>query len=124
MIDPTDLLIGAGSGTVLGGLMVSALKFSAGRNLHTLDETLKALKSSIDELARDIRTLRETDIAQAKDIGALQEGQKALQGRVDGQGNFWREQFEEHRALVHDRMAQATHAMIEAAENAAKGKRK
>lgn len=124
MIDPTDLLIGGGGGVVVGGLIMSALKFSASRNLHTLDETLKALKGSIDELARDIRTLRETDIAQAKDIGALQQGLNSLEKRVDGQGVYYREQLEEHRKLVHDRMAAATHAMIEAGENFAKGRRK
>lgn len=94
MFDLSEVVgIGAGS-TVIGGLVVKLLSASASRNLLQLDETLKKLASSIEELGRDIRTLRETDIAQAKDIGALQSETRSLTARVDGQGNYWRGQFE------------------------------
>lgn len=96
MVDPGDVLIGAG-GTggvaIIGVIAWKLFGVSASRNLETLDDTLKTLAGSIAELGRDIRNLRETDVRQAEQIGALQQGQKSLTERVDGQGNFWREEF-------------------------------
>lgn len=94
MFDVSEVVgVGLGS-SVVGGIVMKLLSLSASRNLHQLDDTLKQLAASITELGRDIRTLRETDIAQAKDIGALQADVRALTARVDGQGNYWRGQFE------------------------------
>lgn len=94
MFDVSEVVgVGLGS-SILGGVVMKLLGVSASRNLHQLDETLKKLADSIADLGKDIRTLRETDIAQAKDIGSLQAETRSLVARVDGQGNYWRGQFE------------------------------
>lgn len=93
MADPTDMVLVGGGGLTLGGLMVGAFKLLGGRNLAALDETLKSLRNAVEELHKEVRHLRETDIAQAKDIGALQQELKSLKERVDGMGNHWREEF-------------------------------
>lgn len=130
-----ELLAAIGSSVLggggLGAIVMKLLGASAARNVHHLDESIEGLTKAIDELRRgfasaleslrqEIARLRETDIAQAKDIGALQQAYANLEKRIDGQGTYYREQFEEHRRLVHDRMTQATHAMIETAENVSK----
>lgn len=122
-MDPTDMVLVGGGGATVGGIIVGLVRLLGARSINALDKTLERLAATIEELGRDIRVLRETDIAQAKDIGSLQQAFQGLEKRVDGQGAYYREQFEEHRRLVHDRMTQATHAMIDAAENASKGKR-
>ena len=124
MADPTDLVIVGTGGLTVGGLTVGLLKWLGSRNISTLDTTLSNLASAVAGLSKEVQALREANVGIVKDIGALQEGFRLLQQRVDGQAQFWREQFEEHRKLVHDRMTQATHAMIEAGENAAKGRRR
>lgn len=117
MVDPTDALVGAAATAGVGSLIMNVLRGSAARNLNALDDTLKALKTSVDELAHDIRALRETDIAQAKDIGALQKGLQDLEKRVDGQSGHYREQLEEHRRLIFERLK-------EAIDDLSKGKKK
>ncbi len=82
-----------GGGLTVGALVVSLFKTLGGRNLAALDETLKSLRVAVEELHKEVRHLRETDIAQAKDIGALQQELKSLKERVDGMGNHWREEF-------------------------------
>jgi ABC-type transporter Mla subunit MlaD len=97
MADPTELLASTVGGLTVGGLLVKLIEGFGKRSIVALDETLKSLKGSIDELGRDIRALRETDIAQAKDIGALQESVRLVQQRVDGQGAHYRDMLEEHK---------------------------
>ena len=93
MAEPSDILLPGLGGLTIGGLVVGALKFFGGRNLTALDETLRSLRNAVEELHKEVRHLRETDIAQAKDIGALQQEVKSLKERVDGMGTHWREEF-------------------------------
>lgn len=53
--------------------------FDAIRELRT------EMREQLTDLGREIRHLRETDISQAAQIGALQEGIKGLEKRIDGQ---------------------------------------
>jgi hypothetical protein len=118
MSDPLELAgVGLGGATV-GGLLIGLVKALGSRNISALDKTLSELATAVTDLRKEVQTLREAHVALAKDIGALQEGFRLLQQRVDGQGTFWREQFEEHRKAVHDRMTEATHAMLRHAEEA------
>jgi len=93
MADPTDLVLVGGGGATLGGIIVAAVRWLGGRSMAALDETLKSLRTAVEELHKEVRHLRETDIAQAKDIGALQQEMKGLKERVDGMGTHWREEF-------------------------------
>ncbi len=94
MADPTDLALGGGGVITLGGAAYALIKMLGGRQISNLDETLKSLAIAVDELRKTAQNLRETDIAQAKDIGALQEGQKMLTARIDGMGDHWRKQMD------------------------------
>lgn len=107
-----DLLAYSIGGAGVGGLLISLVKSLGARQITTLDKTISELGESIKGLAHDIRNLRETDIAQAKDIGALQQSVKDLTTRVDGQGTYYRRELDDHRKVVHDRMTEATHAML------------
>lgn len=93
MGDPSDLVLIGGGGMTLGGLLVRALTGLGKRNLEALDGTLKELRTAVDDLRNEVRHLRETDIAQAKDIGALQQEVRGIKERVDGMGSYWREEF-------------------------------
>jgi len=93
MADPSDMILPGLGGLTLGGAIVGAIRWLGGRNLDALDETLKSLRVAVEELHKEVRHLRETDIAQAKDIGALQQEMKGLKERVDGMGNHWRDEF-------------------------------
>lgn len=95
MADPSDLMLVGGGGLTLGGLIVGALRMLGARNLAALDETLKSLRSAVEELHQEVRHLRETDIAQAKDIGALQQEMRSLKERVEGMSTYWRQEFRE-----------------------------
>jgi hypothetical protein len=105
MSDPTDLVLVGGGGLTVGGLIVGLLKWLGSRNISALDKTLSELASAVTEL-------REANIAQAKDIGSLQKDNELLRERLDGLAGHWRQQFDEYRKLVHDRMEEATRAMI------------
>lgn len=100
-MDPVDLVLPVGG---IGGAIYAALKFSGGRNITALDSTLKSLSEQIAKLTDEVQKLREAHIGLAKDVGALQEGQRSLAGRIDGQGAFWHKQFEEFRAAVNERL--------------------
>lgn len=93
MNDPSDFLLPGLGGLTLGGVVAGAIRALGGRNIAALDETLKSLRNAVEELHKEVRHLRETDIAQAKDIGALQQEMRSLKERVDGMGNHWREEF-------------------------------
>lgn len=93
MADPTDMVLVGGGGLTVGGLLMRLITGLGTRNLAALDETLKSLRTAVEELHKEVRHLRETDIAQAKDIGALQQEMRGLKERVDGMGNHWREEF-------------------------------
>lgn len=93
--DPSDIVLPGLGGVTIGGLIAWLLKGLGGRSLAALDETLKSLRSAVEELHKEVRHLRETDIMQAKDIGALQQEVKSLKERVDGMGNYWRQEFRE-----------------------------
>lgn len=105
MADPFDMLIGAGiGGPVIGGL-VWAVKALGHRSVSALDKALEHLEKSIreqggetkqliGELTREMRALRDTDIRQAEQIGALQQSVKSLGDRIDGQGNHYRAQYD------------------------------
>lgn len=101
MSDPTDIapVIGAsaGGGALVTGVLMGLLKWSGSRNINQLDHTLQALNASVAELTKQVQNLREANIGLAKDLGALQESQKNLQHRVDGQAQHWREEFEKLR---------------------------
>jgi septal ring factor EnvC (AmiA/AmiB activator) len=112
MSDPTDLVLVGGGGLTVGGLIVGLLKWLGSRNISALDKTLSELASAVTELRKEVRELREANIAQAKDIGSLQKDNELLRERLDGLAGHWRQQFDEYRKLVHDRMEEATRAMI------------
>ncbi|MBP6479896.1 MAG: hypothetical protein KA310_03520 [Pseudomonadales bacterium] len=97
----------------LGALVLSVLKWSGARNVATLDETLKGLKSEMvgvgqdlrrhtDEIRGDIARLREVQVGLGKDIGALQERCAGMTARIDGQASAWREEHEKQRARVEE----------------------
>lgn len=108
MTDPELLAtIGASvlGGGSLGGIVVKLFTASAARNVHHLDETIEGLRLAIDELRKgfatsldnlrhEISRLRETDIAQAKDIGRLQGDLANLEKRIDGQGAAYRAELD------------------------------
>ncbi len=122
VVDLVAPLIGGGG---IGALVVGLLKWSGGRNIEALDKTIQGLGEAVAALTLEVQKLREAHIGLAKDVGALQEGQRGITSRVDGQAEYWRKQFEEHRQLVHDRMTQATHDMLETVEQvASKAKRR
>lgn len=116
MSDPTDFVlpvVGAGGA---GALIMKLLTWSGNRNISSLDTTIKSLTETIAKLAEEVQKLREAHIGLAKDVGALQEGQRRITERIDGQAAFYHKQFEEHRAMVHERMAKATHDMLATVE--------
>jgi len=92
--DPSDMVLVGGGGITLGGLLVGAIRLLGSRNINALDDTLKSLRDAVKELHEEVRHLRETDLMQGKDIGALQQELKDLKERVDGQGEAWRKQFD------------------------------
>ena len=94
MTDPTDMMLMGGGGAGIGALLVGLVKGLGARNLSSLDETLKSLRGAVEELHKEVRHLRETDLAQGIHIGALQQEVKGLKERVDGQGEYWHKQFE------------------------------
>jgi hypothetical protein len=124
MSDPNDLIIVGTGGLTVGGIVVGALKWLGSRNISALDKTLSELAHAVSDLRKEVSDLRMVNVAQAKDIGSLQKDMELLRQRVDGVAEHWRTQFEEVRKNVHDRMAEATRAMIEAGENFAKSKRR
>jgi hypothetical protein len=98
----TDMMIVSIPG--IGALLMSSWQFLAKRNVDHLDKALEDLAKAIgelraavknigDDLGKQIVDLRLTDRDQAKDIGALQEGQRALERRIEGQASFYREQL-------------------------------
>lgn len=93
MTDPSDMVLVGGGGLTLGGLIVGLFKMLGARNLAALDETLKSLRTAVEELHKEVRHLRETDLAQGIHIGALQQEVKDMKERIDGMGNHWREEF-------------------------------
>lgn len=95
MADPTDMVLVGGGGLTVGGLIVGAFRWLGARNISALDETLKALRSAVEELHKEVRHLRETDLTQGIHIGALQQEVKGLKERIDGQGQYWHKQFDE-----------------------------
>lgn len=92
--ETAGLVAAGGMGT---GVLMKLLGFFGQRNVSQLDKALEELKAAIRDLTTEVRSLRDTDIKQAEQIGALQEGQKALTARIDGQASFWREQIESLR---------------------------
>ncbi len=94
MSDLPELGVAIAGGGVGGAALMKVLGFLGNRTVSTLDKSLEELKAAIRDLTLEVRALRDTDIKQAEQIGALQEGQKALTARIDGQGAFWREQIE------------------------------
>lgn len=93
MADISELAGAATAGGISTGVLMKALGFLGQRTVNALDKSLEELKAAIRDLTTEVRALRDTDIKQAEQIGALQEGQKSLQARVDGQATFWREQI-------------------------------
>lgn len=124
MSEPTELAAYLGGGTVVGGLIVSLLKWSGSRNIGHLDGTIKALGEAVTALSKEIQGLREANVGLAKDVGALQAANVHLQQRIDGQAEHWRKQFEEYRMAVHERLDKATHDMIATVEQMAERKRR
>jgi uncharacterized protein YoxC len=116
--DPLELAGASIGGITVGGLLVGLVKAMGSRNISALDKTLADLAAAVTGLAKEVQAMREAHIALAKDVGAVQKDMELLRQRVDGLAEHWREQFEEHRRLVHDRMAEATRAMISTAETA------
>lgn len=113
MAEPTDLLLGSGIGATVVGVLAAAVRWLGGRNINALDKTLEHLDKSIreqgaemkqliGELTREMRALRDTDIRQAEQIGALQQSQKSLADRIDGQGAHYRQQYERLAERVAD----------------------
>lgn len=100
MSDPADLIPVAGAGAGVGALIVSLLKWSGSRNINQLDHTLQTLAASVADLSKQVQGLREANISLAKDLGALQESQRMLQQRVDGQAQHWRQEFEKLEASL------------------------
>lgn len=101
MSDELAAAMGIGGGLLGGGgVIFSLLKWSGSRNIDALDGTIKALGETIGKLTDELQKLREAHIGLAKDVGALQEGQRALTARIDGQGTFWHQQFEEVRSRL------------------------
>ena len=100
MSDPTDLIgVGVG-GTAVGGLVVGLLKALGSRQVAQLDDTLKTLRDAVRDLDGQIRDLREQHVGIAKDIGALQQGHTGLAERINGQTQFYREQYDKLSARV------------------------
>lgn len=93
MVDPSDMLLPGLGGLTLGGVVVKLITGLGQRHLATLDETLKSLRVAVEELHKEVRHLRETDLAQGIHIGALQQEVKDLKERINGQSTFWREEF-------------------------------
>ncbi len=131
MSDELTTVVGIGGGLLgSGGIIFSLLKWSASRNIdaldksiatfgHAMNESVKELGASISKLTEEVQKLREAHIGLAKDVGALQEGYRSMSARIDGQGSFYHKQFEEHRALVHERLNKATHDMLATVEQIA-----
>lgn len=94
MVDPTDFVLIGGGGLTVGGLLVKLLTGLGSRSINALDETIKGLRNAVEELRNEVRHLRETDIAQAKDIGAVQQELKDLRERINGIGDYWRAKLE------------------------------
>lgn len=103
----SDISLGEGVLGVggIGAVVLALLKWSGSRNINSLDLTIKSLSDTIAKLTEEVQKLRESHIGLAKDVGALQEGQRSLAGRIDGQGAFWHKQFEEYRGSINDRLA-------------------
>ncbi len=97
MSDPTDLVLPVLGGGGVGALVVGLLKWSGSRNIEALDGTIKKLGDTISDLTAEVQKLREAHIGLAKDVGALQEGMRGINERIQGQAKFWHEQFDEHR---------------------------
>lgn len=102
MSDPADLVgVGVG-GASLGALGLGLLKFLGSRQVSQLDETLKMLHGAVRDLDLQVRDLREQLVGFAKDVGALQEGQKALGARIDGQATHYRERFDRLQEQINE----------------------
>ncbi len=99
-MDLSDVAGPALGGATIAGVIIGFLKWSLQRNINALD----SLGVTISKLTEEVQKLREAHIGLAKDVGALQEGQRGLAGRIDGQGAFWHKQFEEFRAAVNERL--------------------
>ena len=70
--------------------------------MSQLDETLKALTGAVRDLDMQLRDVRERLIGFAKDIGSVQEGQKAMKDRIDGQANVYRERFDSLQQQINE----------------------
>lgn len=74
--------------------MFGLLKTLSTRQVTQLDTTIKSLTDAVRDLYKEIHELRMAHVAMSKDIGALQEGQKSIKDRIDGQANAYRERFD------------------------------
>jgi len=101
--DPTELAgVGVG-GLTIGGLLVGFLKALGSRQVTQLDKTIEALTAAVRDLDKEIRDLREMMIATAKDIGALQEANKQITARIDGQASHYRERLDSLQLQLNER---------------------
>lgn len=94
---------GVAGGGALGALVVALLKWSGSRNINSLDSTIKMLGETISKLTEELQKLREAHIGLAKDVGALQEANRSLAARIDGQGSFWHKTFEDFRQTIEEK---------------------
>ena len=108
MADMGEIAISAGGGGVGVFAVMKLLAYFAHDKAQTLQASITALQISIKEQAaefkqtlaevsREMRSLRDTDIRQAEQIGSMQKDIERSKERTDELAKYWRERFESPR---------------------------
>lgn len=144
--DPWSAIQGAGLGVVALSLLLAAVKWLWDRKEKVeekgetnRDKTIDGHDGRLTAVEKAVTELRLLHTEGQKDFGRLEVTTERLQEKLEGLQTFWRQEFEkfsdkmtqgmdrlrtdvrkdfeEHRQLVHERMAKATHDMIETVQD-------